>query len=123
MEDKDLFWLVGILEGEGYFGILNLPGTAIVSVQMVDLDIIERIHILLNATSKITIRKPKKYNHLETYTTKVQSFKAVELMLLVYPYMGIRRRKQIHAILTKYRDLISNNRLRKYKEDKYKIVF
>jgi len=41
MSSSDLAWLTGLIEGEGYFGIVR--GRGIVRVVMTDADIIERL--------------------------------------------------------------------------------
>lgn len=52
IDNNDLYWLAGILEGEGSFmkGPPSAPNSPVVSCNMTDLDVIEKISKIFNRT-------------------------------------------------------------------------
>jgi len=99
MNDQDFHWLSGLLEGEGSF-LKTSPSESNkpkISIQMTDLDIIQRVANLFGVSATyIKSRNPK---HKDSYSAKVTGLKAVELMKRLYPFMGSRRKQQIEAAL------------------------
>lgn len=64
MELKDLYWLAGLLEGEGCFTYSG--STPMVQLQMTDKDVVERASLLLKGSLGRRTR--------ETYTGKIAWF-------------------------------------------------
>jgi len=98
MTDKDLFWLIGLLEGEGTFlaPSPSAPGRPRIAVHMTDRDTIEKVASLLGGIGvghiDLTKRCPKwKKSYRVTLTGK----RAVDLMLKIKPFMSARRQIQI----------------------------
>lgn len=94
MNDINLGWLAGILEGEGSFTWgskkeRNVYGVPCVKVGSTDLDIIERIQSLLGGNIRIDKRTKDWYK--DQYRLQWQGERAVEIMKLVSPHMGKRR--------------------------------
>ena len=106
LTDYELGWLVGILEGEGYLGLLrsNVGQTQRVSVKMCDEDIVNRVAILFEqVTGKqfdVRVRyhkdRPKWNTQWEVYASGEN---ARIIMRYVVKYMGYRRRKKIYQSL------------------------
>jgi hypothetical protein len=98
MEDKDLFWLAGLLEGEGSF--LKPPPSKknriAVQVEMIDFDIIQRVSQIVG----LSIQSPKiRKNYKQTYKVVITGTKAFSLMKELFPLMGLRRQEQISEAL------------------------
>lgn len=103
MKDSDLYWLAGLLEGEGSFlaGPPSSPNKTRISVSMCDLDVIERVADLFGV-SYIYTRTDDRPNHSDTYQVAVSGSNARSLMSTLRPLMGERRQGQIDAALDSY---------------------
>lgn len=96
MDEKELYWLAGILEGEGSFmaGPPSDPNRPRIAVHMPDKDIIERVAEFFEV-SYIHEVVPSNKNWSTTYRVIVRGPKAIEIMKKVRPIMGDRRKQQI----------------------------
>lgn len=103
MTDADLYWLAGLLEGEGSFvaGPPSNPGCPQVCLQMVDEDVVARIAKLF--AKKYWRCVPKNVRHSPTYKTYLRGLRAVELMHTLRPLMGRRRQGQIDVAIASHR--------------------
>lgn len=112
MNEVDIAWLAGLLEGEGSFlrGPPSAPTTPVVKVQMTDRDIIERVAVLFGVG--YVNESVKKEAHWKTsYQTMLRGSRAVTLMQLLRPFMGVRRQQQIDVAIASYKtDTTSRNR-------------
>lgn len=101
MTRDELNWLAGLLEGEGSFmkGPPSAPNTPSVSVHMTDLDVVERVTKLFGMGF---ILEPKKQrdHHKKSYLSRVRGQRAIDLMILLRPLMGERRKSQIDRALS-----------------------
>jgi hypothetical protein len=95
----ELMWLVGILEGEGYFGIHNARGYAypIITLRMTDYDVVCQVCYLFGRDDSPTVttiedRKPM-------YSAQIVGKPARRIMQLVRPHMFSRRGHRIDTIL------------------------
>lgn len=113
MNDHQLFWFAGLLEGEGCFDIQRnkLVGGAIkkyprIQINMNDRDVLERV---LEFTGCGSLNGPygegrggnpkvKGY-----YSWKANSKHAVALMTAVRPLLGVRRQRRIDEVLQECR--------------------
>lgn len=96
MDRKDLYWLAGLLEGEGSF-MKGAPCEAKyprIKLHMTDLDIIQRVATLFEIKYICTI-KEKNTNWKDSYSILVKGKRAVRIMNELYPLMGTRRKQQI----------------------------
>lgn len=95
--ELEIAWLAGLLEGEGTFNITDLGGIR-VSIEMTDLDILQRIQRALGFGS---IGKPRaRGTNKQIWTFSVSSRLDVEqLLIAILPYMGERRSKKIGLML------------------------
>ncbi len=96
MDEKDFYWLAGLLEGEGSFmkPSPSEPQCPRIAIDMTDRDVIERVAALFDR-KYIYTRKHTRENWKDSHSTLMKSRKAVNLMRLLYPFMGERRRQQI----------------------------
>ena len=110
MEIKDIYWIAGILEGEGCFQASNAryktkdgwkyrkTPSPTIQLVMTDKDIIERYARLVN--QNITTHKPKgKETYKQAYTCTLRGKKALEWMQTVYTLMGNRRKEKIESVI------------------------
>jgi hypothetical protein len=95
VEDLELHWLVGVLEGEGTFlrGAPSKPGTPILRVSMSDRDVVEHVAKLFGrAVVRLRRRKP---HHKLPYATTIKGAPAVQVMYAVRPFLSKTRELQI----------------------------
>lgn len=95
--DTDLYWLAGLLEGEGSFN-LHTQKYPRISIQMIDKDIIERAANLFQ-TKCLGPYGPYTTQKLPTYCASVIGDPAGQLMEQLLPLMGLRRKEQITLAL------------------------
>lgn len=104
ISDYELGWLVGILEGEGYFAYVNRGHR--VNLQMTDEDAVNSAAIIINKIIgkevKITHRMPRNSKHQESYQIVVGGESARILMKTIVPFMHGRRRSRIWQSLNNY---------------------
>jgi hypothetical protein len=114
MKQTELYWLAGILEGEGSFmkPSPSTPRLPRVSVQMTDEDVIARVATLIGNKYQtcIDVKNP---TYKPLHSVKTVGKKAVDLMRLLRPLMGIRRQKQIDAALATYTTYVPRSPRRK----------
>src|SRR3990167_1045285 len=102
MEDIELGWLSGILEGEGSFtwgakkdrGVYGLP---VVKIGTTDLDICKHVQALLGG--KIRTDPAMKAGWKDQYRLQYQGERGAEIMRILYPLMGKRRQRAIKNCL------------------------
>lgn len=96
MEEKDFFWLVGLLEGEGSFQAPppSAPRSSRIRLKMTDRDVVERASLLMGGYTIFHIVS-KTPNWKDCYDFKVTGERAVWLMIAFYSQMGVRRQQQI----------------------------
>lgn len=96
--DADLYWLAGLLEGEGSFiGPAHGGNKIRVSIGMTDEDVIARVAALLGRD--YAARPPREAHHKTNYLTSINGQQAAILMALLRPLMGERRRAAIDRAL------------------------
>lgn len=102
MEEKDFFWLVGLLEGEGCFmrPCPSAPNRPRISLGMTDEDIIKRAASYFGVSYHK--RKSKIINHKDSYRFDKSGKPAVDWMKKLRPYMGERRQVQIDRAIAVY---------------------
>lgn len=113
--EAELFWVAGILEGEGSFMMIKswVSGKAYlypkIVVTMTDRDIIERVAVLFG-NSVYDVPPEKKFpGRKYQYRAQISGAPAAELMLLLLPIMGARRGKRIREILMEFDTLEPTN--------------
>ena len=101
MDDKDLFWLAGLLEGEGSFlkPPPSEPNRPRISLEMVDEDVIQRAAQLFGLT--YYMRNENKHHEAWKPTFKIafRGKRATETMHQLYPLMSPRRQNQIEVAI------------------------
>lgn len=107
MNDFELGWVCGLLEGEGSFVHKRQKrgSQTRVSILMTDLDTIERFANLVGVTAKIWTVFPKGDNRKPLYGAVLCGHAAIRLMKIVLPYMGQRRTNKINSIIADWTQL------------------
>ncbi len=103
MVTADLYWLAGLLEGEGSFmkGPPSKPNAPYISLQMTDEDVVARAAALFHISyRKVRNRKPGLWK--ESYLVQLRGARAADLMRELHPLMGIRRKVQIDRALASH---------------------
>jgi hypothetical protein len=133
----DLYWLAGLLEGEGSFGISRQGRTngrvIYVSVVSTDEDVIRRVHSILNFGYSGPLRVLPSGKTAYRWACNAQS-NAVGLMMTLLPLMGQRRAADIKSCIEIWKDKplphgmwthckhgheLSGDNLMRYQEGKY----
>jgi hypothetical protein len=102
IDQADLHWLAGLLEGEGTFlaGPPSAPRSPAVQVAMVDRDIVERAGSLLRAG--VGVHPSRREGWKTTYSVRVRGARAVLWMKRLRPLMGSRRQEQIDRAIASH---------------------
>ena len=106
MDENDLHWLSGLLEGEGSFlkGPPSAPHQPRVSIAMTDEDIIVRVALLLGVKHHPSGQaRCAAKGWTPAFNACLKGSRAVTLMEQLRPLMGKRRQAQIDAALACYR--------------------
>ena len=113
MDLKDIYWLAGLVEGEGTFAIQSSP---FISLEMIDKDVIERAAILLGSSVRMCTTRPGK---TQTWGTRLYGEDAIGIMYMLYSLMGRRRKEQITECIREWRSrpLTYKNGKQKYFTD------
>lgn len=96
--ERDLHWLVGILEGEGCFD-LHKGTYPRIRITMTDRDIVGRVATLFGSSIRLSLRR---FNQ-PTWHAEIQGERAAAIMEAILPHMGARRSQTIAKILSKWR--------------------
>ena len=97
MKLNDVYWVAGLIEGEGSFDYNR--GTVRIQVAMTDRDIIDRLRTIVNFGS---VREVKRYqaHHKPCFAWSGSGRQAAALMMTIYSLMGQRRKDKIYSILS-----------------------
>ena len=96
-------WLVGLLEGEGYFGVTSVV-YPVLKLEMCDEDVVARACRILGAPG-VRRDEPRDPRWSHTYVTAVSGHGAATWMVKLRGSMGERRRKVIDHALENYRPI------------------
>ena len=107
-KEQKLIFLAGVFEGEGSFGfwgkLLRNNRFFKIQVRMTDEDIVLRFVDFFKLGS-VNVYKPKKEHHKKTWKWQVSGVKAMEVMLQMAPYLGIRRKEKFEQCCQSYKQL------------------
>lgn len=99
LTEAELAWLAGLLEGEGSFckAMPSSPGQPVLQVVMTDEDVIAKAATMIG--SRYYVSQPKNPAHKTCYHLRVKGKRAIQVMELLHPHMGLRRQQQISEAL------------------------
>lgn len=103
MNERDLGWLAGILEGEGCIGLYRRRQTR-VYIAMVDRDVMERVQALWPCPTGLRLKYPPQNashaHHKVQYEWTLRRHADIKAFLgLVLPLLGQRRQAQAQPVL------------------------
>ncbi len=108
MNLPDLYWLAGLLEGEGCFYLNKRPNVYIrIDLRMTDADIVYRAATIMGVHRVFTIAprelngRPRKLQ----YGLTMGSRRAAAWMMTLWPLMGARRQRKIRATLEAWKGM------------------
>lgn len=104
INNNDLFWIAGLLEGEGYFGV-KTSGTlrnVVVSCHMTDLDVLESLQKRVGKGNVTGPYKNVKIGNKLRWMYNLSGRNAYLLMKMVLPLMGGRRSDKIKKLIDGY---------------------
>lgn len=111
VNDSDLHWLSGLLEGEGSFlpGPPSEPNKPRITICTTDEDVIQRVSALWGVAYHPLAKRES--HHRQAYSAQIRGTRAVEWMQRLRPLMGQRRTEAIDEVLASYQgDLRTVNR-------------
>lgn len=101
--DKEFYWLIGLLEGEGCF-MAHRGYYPYLAIQMTDVDIIQRAsRILKKRATRVSKINKSRHHRSPTkalYSVRVNGECAADWMKIIYSQMGNRRKRKIREILS-----------------------
>jgi len=107
-KEQKLIFLSGVFEGEGSFGFwgkINKANRYLrAQIRMCDEDIVVRF-IDYFKLGFITTNTPINKKHNKTWCWTVSGGKAVEVMLQIAPFLGIRRQEKFQECCQSYKQL------------------
>lgn len=99
---KDLYWIAGILEGEGSFTVAAKIKPRI-TLNMTDKDIVERVRNILDQNQVVHKYYPKgQIGYKPIYNIDMTGPKAAGWMLTLFSIMGKRRQTRIKDIFSNW---------------------
>lgn len=101
MDASELYWLAGLLEGEGTF-LAGPPSSAAVPfirVEMTDQDVVEHVAVLIER--RVHQHPPRTEQRKPSMSTTIKGAGAAHFMRLVRPLLGERRRRQVDRALAR----------------------
>lgn len=104
----ELWWLAGILEGEGCFG--PAKHTVRIQLAMCDRDVVEKVARLLGV--RVTTSVDKRPGNQIQYRAYIQGHRAAAWLMTLYTMMGARRKARIRESLLWWLTLRVYNGLR-----------
>jgi hypothetical protein len=105
---RDIVWLAGFLEGEGFFTLVDGKGILMAS-DSTDLDVIEHAARIVSMPKVYGpygngVSKNTGIPHKLKYRVQVHGKKAASWMMTLFPLMGTRRKEQIKKALLAWRE-------------------
>lgn len=108
--DREIGWLAGILEGEGFFGFNGRGRTPTLQVSMTDEDVILKLAALIEKVigKPINVYTNDRFTRLNEkwqiqFKIQINGDQARMVMLLVIGEMGYRRRQRMWQVLNGYK--------------------
>lgn len=115
LETCDLYWLAGLLEGEGSFLAPppSSPNRPRISLQMTDRDVVDRAARMMGVAYVYVSGDRRNANWKRYYMVVLRGRRAARLMRMLRPLMGARRQVQIDDALAGFVDRAPGENTRK----------
>lgn len=99
-----IYYIAGLLEGEGCFGFYKCP---VIQIHMTDLEPVQKIRNIMCPNVRIRIQNKGKYN-VNSKTQYILHFSgqlSIEWMMTLYSLMSPRRQEQIRTVIVKWKSM------------------
>jgi intein/homing endonuclease len=100
MQLVDVAWMAGLWEGEGYIVFTGKEGSLKIGVGMTDEDVIQKFARLYGRGGVYLTRSKKGFK--DQWTFRAYGRYAYALAVMLYPFLGTRRRGQVRAAVKKW---------------------
>ena len=90
MKIKDIAWLGGLLEGEGWFGLTHRDKYPTISLKMTDEDTVKRAAAIWGS---------KAFPYKTSWITQIAGYRAIQWMFMLYTFLGKRRREKVAKVV------------------------
>lgn len=121
MDEVQIAWLAGLLEGEGSFSVgpPSKPTQSRIQLSTTDEDVIARVSTMFNVRyHQVTHRTNTNVRSTKPmFVLQVRGSTAVIWMRRLLPYMGIRRTQQIEKAIKAYTPKVVRYNKEKYLSD------
>jgi len=111
MKTCDLYWLAGIVEGEGYIGIATSK-SPVLQIYMTDRDVLERVASLTGRRVLGPYQRVKPQRAM--FKVGVYGNRAASWLMTLYPLLGVRRRQAIRDTLAVWLTYVAHSRDREF---------
>lgn len=110
VSNSDIYWLAGLLEGEGCFYAHKSAGKTtenkcklLIQLVMTDRDIVDRAAKIMGTTVYNRKNPPSLAKNKQVYVTRIFGNHAAAWMMTLFRLMGDRRRVKIEACLSAWK--------------------
>lgn len=105
MTDTDFAWLAGFIDGEGYFYSRRMKSTYLMRCGLVltqkHPEVLHRAHKIIG---KGSVNGPYTYGRNTSYRYSLSGYDNVIILCReLWPYLGIRKKRQVNSALAVYR--------------------
>lgn len=97
MNDTEIAWVAGLLEGEGSFLTQTSGYSPRITCQMTDLDVLNKVHQLCGGTLHPVTKRQEHWK--DCWIWRISGDPAAEVMKSILPHMGSRRSEKIQSVL------------------------
>jgi hypothetical protein len=99
---KEIAWVAGLLEGEGWFGYPNHSPRIVIG--STDIDVLLKFRLLVAPhLTKPLVPASRGMNAKEIYYVTVCGGIAIQWMMTIYALMGARRRVQMKNVIQQWK--------------------
>lgn len=109
MDLRDVYWLAGLLEGEGCFACYRYNGDTpypTIKLAMCDEDVVRRAFAIMKPTAKLRyVLKPAPKSVKPQWIMNVYGRRAIAWMMVLYPLLGVRRREKIRECIKTWKSV------------------
>jgi hypothetical protein len=112
-----LYWLAGLIEGEGCFSPALRKGwpeyyNPRIRIEMTDKDTLIKASLILYGNDRVTTCNwaNKRFGHKVIYKLDITGQPAMDWMIMLYPMMSSRRQEKIKDVYEKYQNWIKHSK-------------
>jgi len=99
-DSHTFFWLVGLCEGEAYFGFTR--ESPVIQIEMVDEHVVARLASMFGVSYCRRDRRTTRPGTTVAYKMAIRGRRALQVMKRLQPYMSPRRARAIQIIEDRY---------------------